>query len=145
MRQVTKQQRLALRHAQVSWSEQVEDPRDERGRRHAHQGLLALLVVGFACGRAGLNQIEELSQDLGVRTRRKLKLPRAVSDSTLWRLLQRQSVAGLRETLRGWVLALLERGAYEPMLPLGVVSFDGKEPRRNKVSVCGCPRSCPSM
>jgi predicted transposase YbfD/YdcC len=126
MRQVTKQQRLALRHAQVSWSEQVEDPREERGRRHVHQGLLALLVVGFACGKAGLNQIEELSQDLGVRTRQKLKVPREVSDSTLWRLLKRQSVAGLRETLRGWVQALLERGACEPMLPLGVVSFDGK-------------------
>jgi hypothetical protein len=65
MRQVTKQQRLALRHAQVSWSEQVEDPREERCRRHVHQGLLALLVVGFACGKAGLNQIEELSEDLG--------------------------------------------------------------------------------
>lgn len=103
----------------------MEDPREERGRRHVHQGLLALLVVGFAYGKAGLNQIEELSEDLGVGTRRKLKLPRAVSDSTLWRLLKRQSVAGLRETLRGWGLGLLERGACEPMLPLGVVAPGG--------------------
>jgi hypothetical protein len=126
MREVTKQQQLALRHAQLVWSEQVEDPRHERGRRHLHQGLLALLVVSFACGKAGLRKAEELCQDVGERTRKKLKVPARVSDSTLWRLLATQGLAGLRETLRQWVLAMLKRVRPRHVLPLGVVSFDGK-------------------
>jgi predicted transposase YbfD/YdcC len=126
MRTVTRQQRRALRHAQLRWSEQVEDPRDPQGQRHPHQGLLALLVVGFACGKAGLRQLEELAQDVGGPARRQLKVPRKVSDSTLGRLLKKQSVRGLAETLRGWVQALLGQEGVEHELPLGVVSFDGK-------------------
>jgi DDE family transposase len=123
---VRKQQQLALRHAHLVWSEQVEDPRHERGRRHLHQGLLALLVVSFACGKVGLRMAEELSQDVGARTRQKLKLPASVSDSTLWRLLAEQGLAGLRETVRQWVLSWLGRVRPQHVLPLGVVSFDGK-------------------
>jgi hypothetical protein len=126
MRAVTKQQQLALRHAHLVWSQQVEDPRNARGRRHLHQGLLALLVVSLACGKVGLRQAEELSQDVGERTRRKLKLPVSVSDSTLWRLLAQQEVGGLRQTLRAWVLAMLDRVRPQHLLPLGVMSFDGK-------------------
>jgi hypothetical protein len=126
MRAVTKQQQLALRHAHLVWNEQVEDPRDERGLRHLHSGLLALLVATFACGKVGLRKAEELSKDVGPRTRRKLKLPASVSDSTLWRLLAVQGVAGLRETLREWVLAMLKRVRPQHVLPLGVASFDGK-------------------
>lgn len=126
MRAITKQQRMALRHAHLVWSQQVEDPRNARGQRHLHTGLLALLVVSLACGKVGLRQAEELSQDVGERTRQKLKLPVAVSDSTLWRLLARQTVAGLRQTLREWVLAMLQRVRPQHLLPLGVMSFDGK-------------------
>ncbi|MDP9179935.1 MAG: ISAs1 family transposase [Gemmatimonadota bacterium] len=126
MRIIPRQHRRALRHAQLKWSEQVEDPRDKQGQRHLHQGLLALLVVGFACGKAGLRHIEELSQDVGGRTRKQLKVPRKVSDSTLRRLLEEQSVGGLAETVRGWVQALLGQQAVEHALPLGVASFDGK-------------------
>jgi predicted transposase YbfD/YdcC len=126
MRTIPGQHRRALRHAQLKWSEQVEDPRDKQGQRHLHQGLLALLVVGFACGKAGLRHIEELSQDVGARTRKQLKVARKVSDSTLRRLLEEQSVRGLAETVRGWVHALLGQQGVEHALPLGVASFDGK-------------------
>jgi hypothetical protein len=126
MRAVTKQQQLALRHAHLVWSQQLEDPRQERGRRHLHAGLLALLVVGFACGKLGLREAEELSEELGPRTRKKLQVPTRVSDSTLWRLLATQTVAGLRQTLREWVKAMLRRVRPRHVLPLGVVSFDGK-------------------
>lgn len=104
----------------------MEDPRDKQGQRHVHQGLLALLVVGFACGKAGLRQIEELAQDVGAPVRGQLKVPRKVSDSTLWWLLKQQSVRGLVETLRGWVQALLRQEEVKHVLPLGVASFDGK-------------------
>src|SRR5690606_22808041 len=33
---------------------------------------------------------------------------------------------GLRETLREWVKGLLRQGRFEPLLPMGVASFDGK-------------------
>ena len=126
MKTMSGQQRKALRHAQVKWSEQVEDPRDKQGQRHVHQGLLALLVVGFACGKAGLRQIEELAQDVGAPVRRQWKVPRQVSDSTLGRLLKHQSVNGLAETVRGWVQALLGQQEVKHVLPMGVASFDGK-------------------
>jgi hypothetical protein len=126
MRAVSKQQQLALRHAHLAWSQQLEDPRDERGRRHPHPGLMALLVASFACGKVGLRQAEELCQDVGARTRKKLQLPSRVSDSTLWNLLSKQQEAGLRETLREWVQGMLRRVGPQHELPLGVVSFDGK-------------------
>jgi predicted transposase YbfD/YdcC len=123
---VSKQARRALRHVPWEWSREVEDPRDRRGQRHAHPGVLGLLVAAFACAKVGLEEAEELSKDLGPRTRKKLKLKGPVSDSTLWRLLEQQSPKGLRETLREWVKALLRPGTFEPLLPLGVASFDGK-------------------
>lgn len=122
----TKQQQAALRHAHLEWNQQVEDPRDKRGRRHEHGGLLSLLMLVFACGKSGLREAEEMAQDMGPRVRKKLKVPAQVSDSTLWRLLATQAIAGLRETLRAWVQAFLKRVRPPHVLPLGVVSFDGK-------------------
>jgi len=88
--------------------------------------VLGLLVAAFACAKVGLVEAEELSEDLGPRARKKLKLAGPVSDSTLWRLLEKQSPKGFRETLREWVKAILRHCAFEPLLPLGVASFDGK-------------------
>jgi predicted transposase YbfD/YdcC len=126
MGRVSKQARGALRHVQWEWSSEVEDPRDKRGQRHAHPGVLGLLVAAFACAKVGLVEAEELSEDLGPRTRKKLKLTGRVSDSTLWRLLEEQSPKGFRETLRAWVKAVLRQCRLEPLLPMGVASFDGK-------------------
>jgi predicted transposase YbfD/YdcC len=123
---VSKQERMALRHAQWEWSGEVEDPRDKKGQRHAHPGVLGLLVAAFACAKVGLVEAEELSEDLGPRTRKKLKLKGRVSDTTLWRLLEQQSPKGLRETLRAWVKNWLRSTRPQPLLPMGVVSFDGK-------------------
>ena|SRR5690606_15503117 len=106
---VSKQARMALRHVPWGWSSQVEDPRDKRGQRHAHPGVLGLLVAAFACAKVGLVEAEELSEDLGPRTLKKLKLKGRVSASTLWRLLEQQSPKGLRETLREWVKGLLRQ------------------------------------
>jgi predicted transposase YbfD/YdcC len=123
---VSKQARMALRHVQWEWSSEVEDPRDKKGQRHAHPGVLGLLVAAFACAKVGLAEAEELSEDLGPRTLKKLKLQGPVSDSTLWRLLEKQRPKGFRETLREWTKALLRSSRLEPLLPLGVASFDGK-------------------
>jgi predicted transposase YbfD/YdcC len=88
--------------------------------------VLGLLVAAFACSKVGLVEAEELSEDLGPRTRKKLKLTGPVSDSTLWRMLEQQSPKGFRETLREGVKGLLRHSPLVPLLPLGVASFDGK-------------------
>jgi predicted transposase YbfD/YdcC len=50
-----------------------------------------------------------------------------VSDTTLWRLLARQSTAGLRQTVAAQVRRLLKSPGVEKVaLPLGVLSVDGK-------------------
>jgi len=121
------QQRRVLRQARLAWDEQVKDPRQPRGTRHGHQGLLGLVVAAFAVGKKGLKQAAQLAGDVGARTRKRLELPRCVKGSTLWRLLQKQQPDGLRETLKAQAAEVLEE-ASTPRLPfpLGVVSVDGK-------------------
>jgi predicted transposase YbfD/YdcC len=116
-----------LRQARLPWSERVKDPREARGTRHGHLGLLGLVVAAFAVGKKGLKQAAQLAGDVGARTRKRLGLPRSVVGSTLWRLLERQSPEGLRETLRAQASGVLE-DPNTPRLPfpLGVVSVDGK-------------------
>ena len=127
MSRVAGQRRRALRHAQLEWSCEVVDPRQARGRRHGHPGLLGLLVAAFACGLKSLRRVEDLAQDLGARVRRQLGLATSVSDSTLWRLLAAQTTAGLRQTVAAQVRRLLKApGPPTVALPLGVMSFDGK-------------------
>jgi len=91
------QQRRLLRQAPLEWDEGVTDPRDPRGTRHGHLGLLELVVAGFTVGKKGLKQAAQLAGHVGARTRKRLELPRSVGGSTLWRLLQKQQPDGLPE------------------------------------------------
>jgi len=127
MSRVPGQRRRALRFSEVEWSREVVDPRQARGKRLEHRGLLGLLVAGFACGKKSLRRVEELAEDLGARVRKRLGVPRKVSDSTLWRLLASQSAQGLRQTVAAQVQRLLRQPGLEKVaLPLGVLSVDGK-------------------
>lgn len=127
MRQVKGQARRALRRAQLEWSAELVDPRQPRGRRHEHRGLLGLLVAAFACGMKVLRRMEDLAEDLGARVRKSMGLAASVSDSTLWRLLAGQSTEGLRQTLGAQVRRLLASPSTQRVaLPLGVLSVDGK-------------------
>jgi predicted transposase YbfD/YdcC len=121
------QRRRALRWAQVQWSQELTDPRQARGKRHEHRGLLGLLVAAFACGMKSLRRVEDLAEDLGARVRKRLGVAKKVSDTTLWRLLARQSAQGLRQTVAAQVQRLLRQPGLEKVaLPLGVLSVDGK-------------------
>ncbi|WIG93323.1 ISAs1 family transposase [Myxococcus sp. SDU36] len=121
------QQRRVLRQARLPWDDAVRDPRDARGTRHEHLGLLGLVVAGFAVGKKGLKQAAQLAGDVGARTRKRLELPRSVKGSTLWRLLRKQQTDGLRETLRAQACEVLEDSSAPRLpFPLGVVSVDGK-------------------
>jgi predicted transposase YbfD/YdcC len=116
-----------LKQALLPWDNAVKDPREARGRRHGHLGLLGLVVAAFAVGKKGLKQAAQLAGDVGARTRKRLGLPRAVAGSTLWRLLEKQLAEGLSPTMRAQVQGVLEdpRTARLPF-PMGVVSLDGK-------------------
>src|SRR5258706_3065382 len=98
MKKTEGQQARAVKKVRVEWHEGVEDPRDRRGRRHKHHGLLNLLVASFAAGQTTLRRMEELSRDVSSLARRVLSLVNRVSDTTLYMLLASQKVAGLRET-----------------------------------------------
>jgi hypothetical protein len=117
----------ALKKVRVEWDEGVEDPRDKRGRRHKHYGLLNLLVAAFAAGQTTLRRAEELSRDVSGVARRALSVAKRVSDTTLYMLLASQKVAGLRETLVRQVKGMLEaKQVRHDLFRFGVVAFDGK-------------------
>lgn len=116
-----------LLRQRVEWDDAVRDPRDARGLRHGHHGLLNLLVLGFACGMATLRRVEELSEDLSRKARRVLGVWKRVSDTTLFMLLASQEVNGFRPSLQRQVKTLWERKRVSnDAFPLGVVSLDGK-------------------
>lgn len=117
----------AVKRRGVEWDAQVADPRDVRGQRHKHRGLLNLLVVGFASGLSTLREIEDLSADLSGVARRMLGVVKRVSDTTLYLLLASQTVAGLRETLVAQVKGLWRsKRVSNDLFRLGVAAYDGK-------------------
>ena len=121
------QGRRALRHADFPWNTKVADPRKEHNQRHDHRGVLSVLAAAFACGRTCLRRVEEFSADLGKAARRRLGVGRAISDTTLFRLLAKQGVKGLRETVWSQVHDLLQRKVVgNDLFPFGVLSVDGK-------------------
>lgn len=127
MKRTEGQQARAVRKVRVDWDEKVADPRNRRGRRHKHHGLLNLLVASFAAGQTTLRRMEELSRDVSSVARRVLSLVKRVSDTTLYMLLASQKVAGLRETLVRQVKAMLESKLLKrDLFRFGVVAFDGK-------------------
>lgn len=121
------QARRAVRRAEMRWDERVQDPRCDRTHRHDHEGLLSLMVAAFACGRVVLRRVEHFASDLGPHARRRLGVSKAVSDSTLYRLLSRQSPAGFRETVCRQVRRSLDAKLVKrDLFRLGVLTVDGK-------------------
>lgn len=127
MAMTERQGRRALRRADFPWSEQVRDPRKAHNQRHDHRGILSVLAAAFACGRTCLRRVEEFSSDLGKGARRSLGLGRAISDTTLFRVLAKQHVGGLRETVWSQVHDYLRRKVVSnDLFSFGVLSIDGK-------------------
>jgi hypothetical protein len=52
------QARRALRHADIPWHAEVDDPREDPWVVHDHQGILGGLAAAFAVGRYNLRQAE---------------------------------------------------------------------------------------
>jgi hypothetical protein len=102
------QARRALRHADIPWDREVEDPREDAWVVHDHLGLLGGLAAAFSIGCRSLRRAEDFFADLGLGSRRALGLGRGTPcDTTLYRLLAEQSPAGLEETLFAQVKDLI--------------------------------------
>src|SRR6266542_3695517 len=122
------QARRALRHADIPWDREADDPREDAWVVHDHLGLLGGLAAAFSTGCRSLRRAEDFFADLGLGARRALGLGRGKPcDTTLYRLLAEQSPAGLEETVFAQVKDLIARKVVRnDLLALGVVSFDGK-------------------
>ena len=106
--------------------EAVADPRAREGRWSLAQILRAALV-GLMAGCKGLREVEGLTGNLSVASRRQLKLPRRLADTTMRDALCGVALDGLRRALHRLVHAAWRRKALAPVgLPLSVVAMDGK-------------------
>ena len=122
------QARRALRHADIPWDVEVDDPREDAWVVHDHRGILGGLAAAFSTGCRSLRRAEDFFADLGLGARRALGLGRgSPCDTTLYRLLAEQSPAGMEETVFAQVKDLIARKVVRnDRLALGVMSFDGK-------------------
>ena len=68
------QARRALKHADIPWDAEVDDPRESPWVIHDHQGILGGMAAAFATGRRNLRQVEDFFADLGLGARRALGL-----------------------------------------------------------------------
>ena len=122
------QARRALRHADIPWNAEVDDPREEAWVVHEHLGLLGGLAAAFSAGCRNLRRAEDFFGDLGLGARRALGLGREKPcDTTLYRLLAEQSPTGFEETVFSQVKSFIAAKVVKnDRLKLGVVTFDGK-------------------
>lgn len=122
------QARRALRHADIPWDAEVDDPREDAWVVHDHLGLLGGLAAAFSTGCRSLRRAEDFFADLGPGARRALGLGRGTPcDTTMYRLLVEQDPAGFEETVFAQAKQLIARKVVKnDRLSLGVVSFDGK-------------------
>jgi hypothetical protein len=106
--------------------EEVPDPRAREGRWSLAQILRAALV-GLMAGCRSLSESEGLTEALAPAMRRRLRLPRRLSDTTARDALCRVPLVGLRAALHRLVRAAWRRKALQPVgLPMSVLALDGK-------------------
>lgn len=123
----TRQRLKAMGHMDVPWDVNVVDPRDERGRRHDHRGLLNAMVLALLGGLHTLRGVEEVLEEVKPGARRRLGLPKTASDSAFYRLLTAQNPEGFRQTVWNQIDELWAQGLLSnDLVPGGVLSFDGK-------------------
>ncbi len=115
---------LAARLAELPL-ESVRDPR-KRKSKWSMRRLLTATLAGIATGAKGLGEVETLLQMLGDGSRRLLKLPSSIPDTTLRDVLVRLEVDEMRMLNFAAMAHALRRKQIRHNLPLRVVSMDGK-------------------
>src|SRR6266496_2166164 len=104
----------------------VEDPRAREGKWGLAQILRATLL-GVMAGCKSLREMERLTANLSVASRRQLGLKRRLPDTTARDALCAVPLDGLRAMLHRAIGSAQRRKALEPEdLPISVVALDGK-------------------
>ena len=87
--------------------EDVPDARDPRGKRWQLGTLLRAVLVGLAAGANGLDEVEDLTEQMTPEIRRWLQIPRRVPDTTL-----RDALVTIKPNLLPSVLHRAVRAAH---------------------------------
>ncbi len=107
--------------------DRVVDPRSDRGRRWPLATLLRTVLIGLVAGCKSLADVEVLTAQLSLTTRRQLGIRRRVPDTTLRSLLCRLQPDYLRDLIHSLVRKAHRRKALAPQgFPFGIVAMDGK-------------------
>jgi hypothetical protein len=107
--------------------EEVDDARDDRGKRWRLGALLRATLGAMLSGAKSLAQVEALSERMSRPIRRLLGIGRRLPDTTLRNALCTVEPGELCKPLHALVRKAHRRKALEPTeLPFGVVSLDGK-------------------
>jgi predicted transposase YbfD/YdcC len=106
----------------------LPDPRQPRGRRWKHVGLLMRVpLLALLAGLKSFAEAEALTAEMSVPLRRRLGIARRVPDTTLRTTAAQMDPSALREGIRRQVRAAHRRKALAPFgLPFGVAAIDGK-------------------
>ena len=107
--------------------DEIDDPRDRRGRRWRLGSLLGAAVLGLLAGCNSLVEVEALTEDLSPATRQRSGLQRRVPDTTRHNLLCQLQPQQVLPVLHRVGHAAHRRHALAPdELPFGVLSLDGQ-------------------
>jgi len=107
--------------------ENLEDPRNARGKRWPLSRLLSGVLVGMVAGCKSLAQVEALTDEMSGAASKRLGLGRCIPDTTMRDTLVGLEPKEVRKVIHAQTRAAHRRKALEPVgLPFGVVSMDGK-------------------
>jgi len=108
--------------------DEIEDPRNDQGKRWKLQQVLRLILLGLMAGCKGLAELEELSGDVRGEIRRWLGVARRrLPDTTARSILCRLDPTELLPLLQRAVIAAHHRQAWKAHeMPFGIVAMDGK-------------------
>lgn len=110
----------------LSHFEGLEDPRDEKNRRHELLDILAISVCAMICGADGWSDIEDYGKAKEDWLRSFLKLPNGIpSHDTFSRVFARLNPKSFQERFLAWVNAVFSLAGKE------IVALDGKSVRRS--------------
>jgi hypothetical protein len=107
--------------------EKVDDPRDSKGKRWQLGSFLRAVVSGMISGQKSLRDVESMTDEMSMDTRKLLGIKKRIPDTTMRDCLVNLLPSSLREILHLIVHSAIRRKALEPVgLPCGVVAMDGK-------------------
>jgi hypothetical protein len=107
--------------------EEMPDHRSHQGRRWELPPLFIAALTGLIAGCKSIAQVEDLTEEMSLPMRRKLRLKGRVPDTTLRETLVGASPDEVRTRLHLQVKAARRRKSLEAFgLPFGVLMMDGK-------------------